>query len=307
VTEGPRSSGGSREDPGGTRGRPGSRPDRPGGRRDQPDGPEPPVDLGGVSDESGESGESDESDESDASDASDENGAPDCVIPAAGLSSRMTTGEESDVPEAGYPKSLLELQGKPLLLHAVDNALAVCRRCIVVTGHGRKDVEALLRRARPGVEVVFNSDYRQGMFSSIRAGSRLVRSEWFFVAPGDMPMLAPELYRMVLSAARSVPVDSDHHDPDGAPATASQRVAAWFPEYRGRRGHPVLINRTVVSAMNAGAPDGRPWTSMRAFLSGFSVRDVPVSSDSIFLDIDTPKTLREARERYRNIPVGNGT
>lgn len=211
-------------------------------------------------------------------------------------------------------KSLLHLRGKPLLLHAVDNALAVCSRCIVVTGHRREEVEAFLQGNRPQVEVVFNRDYRQGMFSSIRAGARLVESDLFFVAPGDMPMLAPELYWTILSAARSIPAAgsiaaayAEGADGFTGPAPESQPVAAWFPEYRGRRGHPVLISRSLVPLMEGLSPEGRPWRSMRAFLSSFPVCPVPVSSASIFLDIDTPKNLRKLRERYRNIPVGNGT
>lgn len=185
------------------------------------------------------------------------------------------------------PKPLVELQGRPLLAHALGNALQVCRRCILVTGCRHEEIERFLREeaCSERVETVFHPDFRRGMFSSIRAGARHVSSEWFFVAPADMPFLSPPVYHKLLDAA------CDVSSTGGGPVT-------FFPRYRDRRGHPVLIHRSVVPAMNDDLRAASVPASMKSFLARWNTADVEVESEGILFDVDTPERLEEARRFF---------
>lgn len=178
----------------------------------------------------------------------------------------------------GIPKQTVLFEGRPLLTVAVEQALTVCSRCIVVTGFNREQAQVAIPK-RPEVEEVYNPHHQDGMISSIARGAVHVRSSWFFVAPGDMPRLSPSIFATLAEAARTA-------DPDRGPA-------AFFPLYGGRRGHPVLISRRVISELHARAKD---YQSMREFLSRYESRDIVVSDPGIVVDIDTPEDLSSAED-----------
>ncbi len=184
----------------------------------------------------------------------------------------------------GTPKQTLELvAGTSLIVRAVENALSVCRRCIVVTGAAHDEVAAHVR-ALPEVTVVHNRDYERGMLSSIIVGAAEVATSTFFVAPADMPFLASDIY-VTLVAARDSLGGAQYDD-----------GWALFPEMGGRTGHPVLISSAVIPRL---VRDGVRFSSMKHFLSRYPVRTVPVADDGIFVDIDTPEALAVARVRVR--------
>ena len=86
------------------------------------------------------------------------------VILAAGSSSRMGGGRH---------KLLLLLDERPVLAHVIEAALAAqARPIVVVLGHQAKQVREQMAAylERPGVIVVENRDYLQGMSTSMRAG-----------------------------------------------------------------------------------------------------------------------------------------
>jgi CTP:molybdopterin cytidylyltransferase MocA len=215
----------------------------------------------------------------------------DCVVPAAGCSTRM-----------GEFKLLLPYRGRHLVTHAVRRALAVCHRVIVVTGHRADDVAALFQR-HPRVTVVRNEHYREGeMVSSIATGAAAVETPWFFVAPGDMPDLPAEVFRRLGEEVADPTVTTDAADAtDGsgttapADATDAADATALFPVSGGRRGHPVLISRGVVGELERRLGQV---PSMREFLAAFPTREIDVTdlveggeTGGIFHDIDTRSDL----------------
>ncbi|TFH06450.1 MAG: nucleotidyltransferase family protein [Spirochaetales bacterium] len=188
-----------------------------------------------------------------------------CLIPAAGMSERM-----------GRAKPLAQFAGQPLLYWAVTHAAAACESVIVVLGHKASDVHSIVP-ADSGITVVTNENYQDGMLSSIRRGFRDVHHRWCFVAPGDMPFLTPDLYRDIFRGA-----DPEHH-PD---------IFAWFPVYRGRRGHPVLINADIRAEL-----ESTDAATMRQLLSPYPVAEVPVDNDAVCIDLDTDAALEAHASR----------
>jgi molybdenum cofactor cytidylyltransferase len=137
------------------------------------------------------------------------------IILAAGQSSRM-----------GQHKLLLPLLGKPLLLHAIENATASgFDEVLVVLGHHAEDVRELL--ARYPVRLVENPDFAQGQSTSVRAGVAALSAQTAatMILLGDQPLVNPTILKRLMQAwhesARPIVV----------------------PYYAGQRGNPVLFAR----------------------------------------------------------------
>jgi len=85
------------------------------------------------------------------------------IILAAGSSSRL-----------GTPKQNLGYQGQTLLQRAIETALAsVCRPILVVLGANETVIKPTIELT-PG-NIIYNSDWHEGMASSIRLGVREIQ------------------------------------------------------------------------------------------------------------------------------------
>jgi CTP:molybdopterin cytidylyltransferase MocA len=203
------------------------------------------------------------------------------VVVAAGLSSRM-----------GQFKPLMVLDDRPLLAHAIGNLQAVgeLRPFVVVSGHRGDEVRDLVDDD-PWVNVVHNGDYAAGgMLSSVQAGVRAVagKCDAFLVALGDHPLVRPETVALLLGAAW---------------VTGAGVVK---PVYRGRGGHPVLIDSRLADAI-LGLP---PEATLKTFMQSVSGRtaELVVDDPGVVMDVDTPEDYRAAEQLYfsRNVRKSNG-
>lgn len=179
------------------------------------------------------------------------------------------------------PKLLAELDGKPLVRHAVDVALAAGLQTLVVVGHREPDVRAALR----GLAVTFvpNPAFADGLSTSLKAGfAALPRSaEAAIVLLGDMPRISADLLRREVAAWI-----------EGKPA-------AVIPVAGGRRGNPVLLSRTLwpeIARLTGDAGAG-PLLRDRA-----DVLELPVTDAAVTLDVDTPAALRKAQAWAKTTP-----
>lgn len=139
------------------------------------------------------------------------------IILAAGQSSRM-----------GQHKLLLPLLGKPLLLHAVENATAAgCAEVLVVVGYRAEAVRQVL--SNQPVRIIENPDYAQGQSTSMRVGIAALapQIEAVIILLGDQPLVSPLILQRLMQTWRD---------------TARPIVA---PYYAGQRGNPVLFARAL--------------------------------------------------------------
>ncbi|TDD94335.1 nucleotidyltransferase family protein [Jiangella asiatica] len=170
----------------------------------------------------------------------------------------------------GAPKALVELEGERLVDRAVRLLGAACRPVVVVSGAVSLTV--------PGAIVVHNPDWATGMGSSLRTGLRALSGAGFerigavVVALVDQPWVGPEAVSRLCAAW----ID------DGA------RVAV--ATYDGRRGNPVLLDRSVwpeVMAAATGDVGARAFIVARPDL----VTTVPCDGTGRPDDVDTPSDL----------------
>jgi molybdenum cofactor cytidylyltransferase len=188
------------------------------------------------------------------------------IVLAAGRASRM-----------GENKLLAELDGEPLVRHAVRAALASpARPVVVVTGNDADRVRAAV--AGLPVEIVHNPDYATGMASSLRAGVAAVKdAAGALVCLGDMPRVtAAHLARLVDEFVAA--------DDDGA---------IVVPTCDRKRGNPVLWGCRRFAEIDALAGD----VGARAIIDRHpdDVRSVAIDDPAILVDVDTPEALARLR------------
>jgi molybdenum cofactor cytidylyltransferase len=154
------------------------------------------------------------------------------VVLAAGTGSRF-----------GMTKQLAELDGRPLLLHAIEALRdGGADEIVVVTGHDAEAVEAVLP---PGVRAVRNEAYRQGQATSLAAALHDVHpdSEAAVVLLADQPgVLGDEVRAMIdrYRATRARVVRVRYADGPG-PALLSREVYAEAGHLHGDVGARVLF------------------------------------------------------------------
>jgi molybdenum cofactor cytidylyltransferase len=139
------------------------------------------------------------------------------VILAAGTSSRL-----------GFNKLAVRIDGKPVISRSVEPfCLDGVDKIFVVVNPGHEDIERDLEQAVRSSQVIFirNVNYKQGMSSSVKAAVPFIEDgDAVFFHLGDKPFVKRELVSYML----------DLYLKDRSPII--------IPEYRGQKGHPVLMH-----------------------------------------------------------------
>jgi nicotine blue oxidoreductase len=177
----------------------------------------------------------------------------------------------------GRPKALIELDGQPLLLRALDALRdGGCAPLVVVLGAAADQVAELVPA---DVRAVVAEDWADGMGASLRAGlaalARLPEVDAALVHLVDLPGVgAAAIARLAAAAA------------DGPSVLA--RAA-----YHGAPGHPVLLGRAHWVGVRASASGD---AGARGYLAGHpALRLIECGELADPRDVDTPDALRDFR------------
>lgn len=187
------------------------------------------------------------------------------LILAAGQSRRMGSTN----------KLLATIDGKPLVRIAAEAALASrATPVLVVTGHQADAVAAAV--AGLPVRLVHNSDYRQGLSTSLRTGIRALRAgiEGVVVMLADMPQVDATVVDRLIEAFRS-----------------HGHAEIVVPVSAGRRGNPVLWGAHFFAGLSAVSGDSGGRHLFEA--NPQSVIEVEMGA-AVTRDVDTPAALAEA-------------
>lgn len=173
----------------------------------------------------------------------------------------------------GSNKLLHPWQGKPLVRHVADAALAAqLAGVIVATGHEADGVRAALDGL--GLDFTHAPDHADGLSATLKAGLAALPDDvdGVIVLLGDMPRVTPATIDKLVAAF--------------SPADGRSILV---PTCGGRRGNPVLWDRAFVAEMMALSGD----TGARALLvqHAGAVCEVAVEDRGVLLDVDTPESL----------------
>ena len=186
------------------------------------------------------------------------------IILAAGESHRM-----------GYPKPLLEIDGKAFIEKIAATMLDVVPRLVIVLGaHADKIRPAIPRDSR--IEIVENPNYSRGQLSSLKVGLGAIQSDTAgaIVHLADHPMVDVKSFKAIV----------DSYDRTRKPIVIARSG--------GRRGHPVLFDRTVFAELLSAPEDEGARYVVNADAS--RVEYVDLEDPGINLDLDTPADLARA-------------
>jgi molybdopterin-guanine dinucleotide biosynthesis protein A len=178
----------------------------------------------------------------------------------------------------GADKLAIELDGRPLLHHAIEAVAAVASRVVVVAAPGR--APAIPAALRTRVHVVHDPEPFGGPLVGLAAALAVVDTPVVLVAGGDMPRLVPAvLHRLAVTAGperRAVVLDVPGRV---QPLPAALDVAA------ARAGAAAVL--------------GRGRRSLRDLLLELAATSVPASvwrrldpAGATIADIDRPADLR---------------
>jgi CTP:molybdopterin cytidylyltransferase MocA len=188
------------------------------------------------------------------------------LVLAAGAGTRF--GERS--------KLLAELEGRPLLEHAVAAPCAVSEleRVAVVIGAAAEEILARVDFMR--AEPVVCSDWSEGQSASLRCGIEFLTREAdvsrVIVTLGDQPRVGPELIGRFVG------------EPPGTRAV-----------YDGVPGHPVVLGPVQLRAI-AGVRGDK---GARELLQGGNT--IECGDSSAVRDVDTPEDLEAIRHEARAV------
>ena len=192
------------------------------------------------------------------------------VILAAGESKRM-----------GLPKMLLTFSGRTMIEKVITNVSeSKIDKIIVVLGAYREALVELISKLP--VKYCYNDNYKKGMLSSVQCGFRNLSSvcRAVLVFQGDQPLITSNAINEVIEAY------------------LSSGKGIVIPVYKGRRGHPLLIDikyRDEIETLN-------PDKGLRSLACMFSddVLEVDVNESGILTDFDTYEQYKKELIKLNN-------
>jgi len=188
------------------------------------------------------------------------------VILAAGMSSRM-----------GEAKQLLRLGENTLLGQVLENVRSSrVQEIVLVLGHEAEKIKGQISTVN--LSVVFNESFQQGMGTSLRAGLAALSPgvDAAFIVLADQPFIRPETLGLLM---------------DQYMRSNAQIVV---PTYKGFRGNPVLLDRSVFSEVMALTGD----IGCRAIFGNHmeGIVKQPVEDIGILLDLDSKDDVALMRD-----------
>jgi molybdenum cofactor cytidylyltransferase len=173
----------------------------------------------------------------------------------------------------GTPKQLLRIGSETILERTLNNVRASnVSEIILVLGYAADEVRKTV--AMQGLKVVINPDYQQGMGTSLRSGLAAVGLDATaaLIVLADQPWVSPETFNRLIEG---------HQE---------RKPQIIIPMYKGFRGNPVLLDRSVFAEVQALKGD----VGCRGIFGDHTedILKLPVDDPGILLDIDSHDDLK---------------
>jgi molybdenum cofactor cytidylyltransferase len=177
----------------------------------------------------------------------------------------------------GQCKALVKLDGITFLEAVALRLKEIGCDPIIVVG-GRYPDDILDEAERLQIECVINTDWKQGQFSSLKAGLFRLGNEicGAFITLVDHPFVLSETYRLLKGALSKFP------------------GKIIIPVYNRKRGHPIVIPRTIIRQIIESTND----VNLRDIIKNHEsiVVQFRCEDPGVLKDIDTKEDLERARK-----------
>ncbi|WP_245521901.1 nucleotidyltransferase family protein [Staphylothermus hellenicus] len=195
------------------------------------------------------------------------------IVLAAGLSRRFPGN-----------KLLYTWEGKPVIRWTVENILnsKYVDKIVVVLGHDRERIHDALKDLGDNVEFTYNTNYFEGMSSSVKTGIRHVYNKYgdkieaILIAPGDTAWAPPEVYDLIIDVFRE------------------KKPKIVVAAYNGRRGHPILFNADIIHELMSISEETR---GLKAITKKYNYETIVANTiyPGVILDLDTYNDLNRIK------------
>jgi molybdenum cofactor cytidylyltransferase len=181
----------------------------------------------------------------------------------------------------GQAKQLLALGESTVLAQTLGYVqAATLEEIVIVLGASAEAIRGQLPSPQE-LKIVVNQAYQQGIASSLRAGLSAVapNSDAALIILGDQPFIRPQtLNRIVEEYRRS-------------------QAQIVIPMHQGKRGNPVLLDRSVFAEVMALEGD----TGSRAIFAKHldQIVNVEVEDEGIVLDLDDPVDYERLKTKIK--------
>jgi len=185
------------------------------------------------------------------------------IILTAGLSSRTK----------GSNKLLLNYKGKKIIKHSVKSILnSKINHTVVVLGKNKEKIKKEIPKSK-NISFVYNSNYKQGMASSIIAGINSLPKEttFFFISLADMPEIKSTHYNKMISMSNK------------------NSKLPIVPFYQSQQANPVLFpidfkNKLATLKGDRGA---------KKILAKSKIKKIIFTSNAFIKDLDTLEDFKK--------------
>ena len=204
---------------------------------------------------------------------------PRCQGPLAAVI--LAAGKSTRLPRF---KPLLRLGGQSLVARAASLfRQAGIPEILVVTGARSGDVSA--EAVALGLRPVFNPDFEDGMFASVRAGLAALPQgvAGVLVLPVDIPLIRPSTVRLLVERLRTCAAE------------------ALLPSFCGEPGHPPLLAASAIPKVLGYSGEG----GLAGALATLACELLPVADAQIVFDVDNEADLAEAEARLPRLAAAS--
>lgn len=184
----------------------------------------------------------------------------------------------------GRLKQLLPWNGSTILETVVDNVAGCCyiddEIRVVVGAEAERIIPVLESREDPRLIIRENRNFREGMLTSVWTGLRGLPSSTnavMFIL-GDQPLIGPEVFNRM------------------AENYLKYRAEITVPLFKGKRGHPVIIDTVLLPEVKKLTGPG----GLRSLLWKYpeKIRHVEMNKPEITIDLDYFYEYEEYKKLY---------
>ena len=181
------------------------------------------------------------------------------IVLAGGSSTRAKTN-----------KLLLEVDRKPLISYTINTISPFVDKVIVVTGKFHNELSSVITDC----EIVFNSYYELGMFSSVLTGINKALGNDVLLIPGDIANVSKETVEALLKGTKPIRI----------------------PSYKGKAGHPVYLSKEYVEMLSNEPIDAKLCEFIAKHNEDTEI--VEVNDSFINFDVDTIEDYNKLRKEF---------